>query len=145
MTELPLSAPEPAVFEAIDPARGLFVTAAGLAMYFTAAETLDLLRRIGRHRGPTPAEIFFDTIPHWFSRRTRKGMVVDKDYTAPQRPFALARREVPGFLRQVPGLSLVSAIGYGEAFPERSRLIARLGRLPVVRDMAPLLIHARFG
>ncbi|TKD14458.1 hypothetical protein FBT96_18210 [Rhodobacter capsulatus] len=138
LTELPLSALEPAVFEAVDPARGPFVTAAGLVMYFTAAETLDLLRRIGRHRGPTPAEIFFDTIPHWFSRRTRKGMVVDKDYTAPQRPFALARREVPG-------LSLVSAIGYGEAFPERSRLIARLGRLPVVRDMAPLLIHARFG
>lgn len=145
LTELPLSALDPAVFEAVDPARGLFVTAAGLVMYFTAEETLALLRRIGAHRGPSPAEIFFDTIPHWFSRRTLRGMVVDKDYTAPQMPFALARRDVPAFLRQVPGLSLVTAIGYGEAFPERSRLIATLGRLPVVRDMAPLLLHARFG
>ena len=78
-----------------------FVTAAGLMMYFTADEIQTLLREIAR-RFPG-AELFFDTIPRYFSARSMRGFQVTKAYKAPQMPWGLRWTTCPIFLPHVTG------------------------------------------
>ena len=37
-------------------------------------------------------QMMFDSIPHWFSRRTLKGLKLSDRYITPPMPFALIRR-----------------------------------------------------
>ncbi|WP_081382324.1 class I SAM-dependent methyltransferase [Rhodovulum visakhapatnamense] len=151
--ELALSALDPAIFDHVDASRGLFVTAAGLVMYFTAEDTAGLLRRIADHLSGNGsdngsgirAEVFFDTIPPWLSRRALKGWKIDKGYVAPPMPFGLSRKGLDDLAGQVPGLEIIAALSYSDAYPERARLIALLAKLPVARNMAPMMIHGRFS
>lgn len=145
MTELPLSALDPDLSAHIDPARGLFITASGLLMYFERADVIALLKRLITAAKGTETEMFFDTIPHWLSRKTLRGMEVGNGYVAPPMPFALVRRDLAGFVAEVPGFEILSATNYGDIAPERARLIALIGKIPVLRNMAPLLVHAKLG
>lgn len=122
----------------------VFVTAAGLFMYFERDAVVRLLRAVTQHC--REGEAFFDTIPPWFSRKTLRGWQVTRHYSAPAMPFGLALGALPGFLASVPGLSLVTALTYAEPYPERLRLFAWLSRSRRVRDrIAPGLVHARFS
>lgn len=121
----------------------VFISAAGLFMYFSREETLTLLRRIQR-RWPR-GELVFDTIPHWFSRKTLKGFRGGARYTCPPMPFALALREVPAFLAQA-GLRCERAVTYAQPYPQHMKAFALLSRIGWMRNhIAPGLVHARWG
>ena len=85
ITTLSYSAFDPAWMDAVPEGPPPFISAAGLLMYFDEDAVRDLLSTIAR-RFPG-SQLFFDTIPPGFSRRTVRGYKVTPRYTAP--PHAL--------------------------------------------------------
>ncbi|MGD9538340.1 MAG: class I SAM-dependent methyltransferase [Alphaproteobacteria bacterium] len=137
------SALDTAWFDEVPAGAPLFVTAAGLLMYFGERDVVALLRAIAE-RFPN-AELFFDTIPPWFSRKTLKGMKVTERYTAPPMPFALPLGALERFAAQIPGLRILEALTYAEPFPDRMRFFALVSRIRWLKNrIAPGLVHARF-
>lgn len=126
------------------PADGpVFVSAAGLFMYFERNAVVILLRSMVRHfrRG----ELFFDTIPPWLSRRSQKGWAVTRHYTAPPMPFGIALERLPDLFRQVSGLTPLKAQTYAEPYPQAMPFFALVSRVRwLKRNIAPALVHARF-
>ena len=135
------SALDPAWIEALPEGAPPFITAAGLLMYFQEAEVRDLLARLAA-RLPG-AELFFDTIPPWFSRKTLRGLKVTKRYTAPPMPWGVTVDELPAFLRSIPGLEPITVQSYADPFPKRTRLYKLLSAIPPLRRLAGGLVHVR--
>jgi Leucine carboxyl methyltransferase len=50
-------------------------------------------------------QLMFDSIPHWFSRRTLKGFKLSDRYTTPPMPFALTADEGIALAETIPGVS----------------------------------------
>ncbi|GGJ86989.1 class I SAM-dependent methyltransferase [Pseudomonas matsuisoli] len=122
----------------------VFVSTAGLLMYFTEDQVVTLLRNI-TERLPR-GEVFFDTIPPWFSRKTLRGWHLSRQYTAPPMPFGLALADLPELIERVPRLEVVAAPNYSQPYPRYMRLFNLLSRIPYVHNhIAPGLIHCRFG
>ena len=138
------SALDPAWMDLLPEGTAPFISAAGLLMYFEEKEAGALLSRIAE-RFPG-AEIFFDTIPPVFSRKTLKGFKVTKRYTAPPMPWGIRIDELPRFLEDRCGLEVVSLQTYLDPFPLRTRLYRWM--LPagfLRRRLAPGLVYARAG
>jgi O-methyltransferase involved in polyketide biosynthesis len=113
-------------------------------MYFERDQVVSLLQAVARRFGR--GELFFDTIPPWFSRKTLRGWAVTKHYTAPPMPFGLALGELKAFLAEVPALSALRVLTYAEPYPRRMRLFALISRVPWLKDrIAPGLVHARIA
>ncbi|MEV5747348.1 class I SAM-dependent methyltransferase [Actinoallomurus sp. NPDC052308] len=75
-----------------DPAKGLLLSAQGLLMYFEPDQVHRLLARCAE-RFPG-AEMIFDGVPPWFSRRTLEGrMTTAQGYQAPPMPWAVDAAE----------------------------------------------------
>ena len=144
-TNVPLSALDPAMMDHVDASRGLFVTAAGLLMYFEPDDVRALLTRLAAVCTDLPGEVFFDTIPHMLSRRSLKRWEIDKGYVTPPMPFGLARREIGQFEASVPGLTRLEAKNYGDIAPARGRLIYMIGKTPILRNLSPMLLHGRLS
>jgi O-methyltransferase involved in polyketide biosynthesis len=122
----------------------VFISAAGLLMYFTEAQVQTLLEKITGRFGQ--GEVFFDTIPPWFSRKTLKGWKLSPSYTAPRMPFGMPLARIKPFVEQVNGLRLLSAPTFAQPYPQYMRLFALLSRLPYARNnLAPGLVHCAFG
>lgn len=133
------SAFDPAWMSQIDPTNGLFISAAGLLMYFPRSQTLELLAAVAAQ---FPSwEMFFDTIPPWFSKKTLKGLKISKSYTAPAMPFGLRLSEVNDLIYKVSQIKIISVISYPEAYPQRSPLLSALSKLHWFRDITAGLVH----
>ncbi len=133
---------EPAWLDAMPTSAPPFIAAAGVLMYFTESDVRSLLTRIGE-RFPG-AELFFDAIPPFASRRTLKGAKVTRLYTAPPMPWGITVDDLPGFLRSIPNLEPVTVQTYADPFPHRIRLYWLLSKIPPVRrTLAGSLVHAR--
>jgi O-methyltransferase involved in polyketide biosynthesis len=70
---------------------GVFITAEGLLMYLEPDDVRSLIADCAA-RFPG-ARMVFDSIPHWFSRRTVKGLKLSDRYIAPPMPFGLTADE----------------------------------------------------
>lgn len=127
-------------FDEVDPSRGVFVTAQGLLMYFEEEQVRALFSAIFE-RFPG-VEIFFDTIPPWFSRKTLRGFHKTKSYRAPPMPWGVARQELEPLLR---GWSRrvrrVSVAPYGVARGLPGLLFRFLSALPLVGALPPLVVR----
>ena len=75
----------------VDDSHGVFITAEGLLMYLEPDDALGLIRDCAA-RFPG-GQMMFDSIPHWFSRRTLKGLKLSDRYIAPPMPFGLSADE----------------------------------------------------
>ena len=121
----------------------VFVSAAGLFMYFQREEVVSLLRTMVRRLGE--GELFFDCIPPWYSRKTLKGLAMTANYQTPPMPFGIALGDLEAFVAQVPGLALAQALTYAEPWPRYMPALAWLSKIgPLRRRVAPGLIHCRF-
>lgn len=87
----------------VDAARPVFVTAAGLLMYFRPDEVRRLVASVCE-RFPT-AEMAFDVVPRWFSRATLKGLRITPHYQAPPMPWGLDRNELRGIRAWHPNIA----------------------------------------
>lgn len=121
-----------------------FVSAMGLLMYFEEAQVLSLLQTIAA-RLPL-AEIFFDAIPPFLSKKTLRGMQLTKNYRAPPMPWGISLEDMPAFVRAVPSLEPVTVQSYADPYPSAMRFYSYLSKIgPVRRRLAPSLVHARVG
>lgn len=75
----------------VDAADGVFITAEGLLMYLEPDDVRSLIADCAA-RFPG-GRMMFDSIPHWASRRTIKGLHLSSRYVAPPMPFALTADE----------------------------------------------------
>lgn len=130
IVDLAQSALDPGWMTRVDSSHGVFITAEGLLMYLPPDDALGLIRRCAQHF-PGGA-MMFDSIPHWLSRRARRGPKLSDRYVTPPLPFALTPDEGVALACSIPGV-----------------LAARDVRLPAgrgVRGLAasPLLDHGVF-
>ncbi|MBN3509923.1 class I SAM-dependent methyltransferase [Mycolicibacterium nivoides] len=75
----------------VDAGDGVFITAEGLLMYLEPDDVRSLIADCAA-RFPG-GRMMFDSIPHWASRRTIKGLHLSSRYIAPPMPFALTADE----------------------------------------------------
>ncbi|BBX01090.1 putative O-methyltransferase OMT [Mycolicibacterium moriokaense] len=127
----------------VDASHGVFITAEGLLMYLEPGDALGLIRDCAA-RFPG-GQMMFDSIPHWFSRRTLKGMQLSDRYIAPPMPFALSADEGLALAGRIPGVRAARDI----ALPRGRglfKLAARptLDRLGFVRRHRPSITLLEF-
>lgn len=120
-----------------------FISAAGLLMYFEEKDVRKLLTMVAsRFPGAT---LFFDAIPPAFSIASWNGVYVTQNYRAPRMPWGIRIRDIPGFVRSIPGCRLLSSRTYGEAFPFRTPIGSGVSRLPGIRGrVSPSLNLIKF-
>lgn len=75
----------------VDAANGVIITAEGLLMYLEPGDVRSLIADCAA-RFPG-GRMIFDSLPHWVSRRTLKGLRLSNRYIAPPMPFALTAEE----------------------------------------------------
>ena len=136
------SALDPAWMDEVPEGAAPFITAAGLLMYFREADVRRLLTMI-RKRFPT-AEFFFDTIPPSVSRAAWNGIYLTRHYKSPPMPWGVRIRELPRFIRSIPGWEVIFTKTYGEAFPTRTPVSSAFSRAPNLRRrLSPSLTYIR--
>lgn len=119
-----------------------FISAAGLLMYFEEDEVRRLLADLAA-RFPG-AEIFFDTITPFVSKKTLKGVKVTKRYTAPPMPWGVTVDDLPDFLDAIPGIAPITVQSYADPFPRRTRTYKLLSHIgPIRRRFAGSLAHLK--
>lgn len=126
----------------IDAGDGVVVTAEGLLMYFTSTEARELIAFLAQ-RLPGGV-LIFDSIPHWFSRKTLSGLNLTPRYQAPPMPFALSVSEAAELI-EVPGVTAVTDL---DLPPGRgvwaSSLLKKFSSLPKIRDVRPSVTRLTF-
>jgi O-methyltransferase involved in polyketide biosynthesis len=120
-----------------DTGDGVFITAEGLLMYLNASEALELIAACAA-RFPG-GQMIFDSIPHWFSRRSQRGIKLSDRYVVPPMPFALTADEALDLAGRVPGVSAAHDIA-----PPPGRGLSKLLTWPVL-DRLPLLRRVRWS
>ena len=129
--------------DGIDTDSGVIITAEGLLMYLEPDEARTLIGFLAaRFPGAT---LVFDSIPHWFSRKTLSGLTLANGYQTPPMPYALTYGEAEKLV-EIDGVAEVGDI----ALPPgrgvwKSSILRRIGDLPLVRDVRPHLLRLRFA
>ena len=129
--------------DGIDTDSGVIITAEGLLMYLEPDEARTLIGFLAaRFPGAT---LVFDSIPHWFSRKTLSGLTLANGYQTPPMPYALTYGEAEKLV-EIDGVAEVGDI----ALPPgrgvwKSSILRRIGDLPLVRDARPHLLRLRFA
>lgn len=136
------SALDLAWLDAVDPSRGLFVTAQGLFMYFQEHDVRRLFNAIvDRFPG---VQILFDAIPRLFSKKTMKGYAKTATYTTPAMPWGANRDEIEALLRGWNrAVKEVRLIPYGihRGLGAAMLLFHVFKRLPGMRNLIPTVAH----
>jgi len=128
----------------VDDSNGVFITAEGLLMYLEPEDAIGLIRDCAA-RFPG-GQMMFDTIPHWFSARTIKGLKLSDRYLTPPMPFALTVDEGLALADSIPGVRAARDIpmppGRGvfklAAWPP-------LDRVGFIRRIRPSIMLLEFG
>ncbi|MDH6244639.1 class I SAM-dependent methyltransferase [Mycobacterium sp. OTB74] len=81
---------------------GVFITAEGLLMYLQPDEARGLIADCAS-RFPG-AQLMFDSLPPWFSRRTLRGYNLTDRYQVPAMPFGITADDALGLAGTVPGV-----------------------------------------
>lgn len=144
IVELAQSALDRSWMDRVDASQGVFITAEGLLMYLEPDDVLDLLRDCAA-RFPG-GQMMFDSIPHWLSRRTLKGLRLSDRYVTPPMPFALTADEGIALAGRVPGVRAARDI----AMPRGRGLFnvlfwPSLDRLGLHRRNRPSITLLEFG
>jgi len=113
-----------------------------LLMYLDPGDVRDLIVAIAG-RWPR-AEIMFDVIPTWFSKKTLKGYRLTPQYSAPPMPWALNRSAIESTLKEwLPGHVVVGCTPLGPFRGLRGRILPLCARMPGLRDLLPTVVHVK--
>lgn len=130
IVELAQSALDRSWMDRVDSSRGAFITAEGLLMYLEPDDALSLIRDCAA-RFPG-GQMMFDSIPHWFSKRTLTGMTLSDRYLTPAMPFALTADEALALAGTIPGVRIARDVAY-----PRGRGLFRLAAWPPLDRIGP--------
>jgi O-methyltransferase involved in polyketide biosynthesis len=116
----------------------VFITAQGLFMYFDESDVRTLVTAIvDRLPG---AQLMFDAIPPWFSRKTMKGFAMSGNYTAPPMPWGIKLDDLPVLLRSwSPRITNVEVASFGPPRGPLAVLLPVFERIPVLRNIPPVI------
>lgn len=117
----------------------VFITAQGLLMYFPEDEVKKLIQAIDQKF--SHYELMFDTIPHWFSNLTLKGLKKTKYYQTPPMPWGLNEDEVKPLIGSwLPMVKSIETVGY--EFPRGfyKYFVWVFKRIPVIKNKKPLMV-----
>lgn len=126
----------------VDSARGVFISAQGLFMYFEESDVRQLFVAV-TERFPG-VEWMFDTIPRWFSKmtRSRKGVGKTKHYRAPLMPWGIGQDEIGPLLRSWSlRVDEVRTRPYGFWRGPGVALVKLSTHVPLLRNIAPAIVH----
>ncbi|HEY7052511.1 MAG TPA: class I SAM-dependent methyltransferase [Mycobacterium sp.] len=130
--------------DAVDPAKGVFVTAEGLLMYLDREEALGLIRECAA-RFPG-GQMMFDLPPSWVTKFTRRGFRASLRYRVPPMPFALSTGEIADLVNTVPGVRAVHDMPYPRGRgPVFNGLLWAIQRLPIFDPVRPTCTLLEFG
>jgi O-methyltransferase involved in polyketide biosynthesis len=144
ITSLAMSALDRAWMDRVDPAADVFISVEGLFMYLDRAAVLSLITDCAK-RFPG-GQLFFDSIPKWFSDRTLTGFRLTDQYTVPPMPFSFSVTEAARLPREIPGVASARDVPlpFGRGIL-KSRLLRTVADLPVVRNWRPPLTLLTFA
>jgi O-methyltransferase involved in polyketide biosynthesis len=126
----------------VDSARGIFVTAQGLFMYFEEADVRRLV--VGMFEHFPGVELLFDAIPPWFSKKTLDGFRKTKHYTMPKMPWGASHDAIEPLLRSWSDhITTVSTRSYGALRGPLSLYLRLFGEIPILRNLPPTIVHVR--
>ncbi|WP_207004235.1 class I SAM-dependent methyltransferase [Trinickia mobilis] len=121
------------------PAGPVFVTAQGLFMYLREAEVKTVIGAIAGHF--RQAELLFDAIPHWYSRKTLRGLQKTLDYRVPPMPWSINRDEIERLRDWGPHVAAVEAVPWNYFSGFGWTLLRAAMRLPGLRNAAPSAVR----
>ena len=140
---LPLSALDRQWLEEVPEGRPVIVTAQGLFMYLKENEVRSLLRDIVTSFDE--CRVVFDTIPRWFSRKTRsrRGLRMTRHYRTPRMPWGINRDDIVATLGRWLGTGIVAEdIGYPDFPRGLERLFTSLWfNGPYLRNYSPTIVR----
>jgi O-methyltransferase involved in polyketide biosynthesis len=144
ITALATSALDRAWLDRVDPDNGVFISAEGLFMYLDRADVMSLITDCAQ-RFPG-GQLFFDSIPPWFSDRTMKGLRLSDRYTAPPMPFGFTFSAAARLPREIPRVAGVRDVmlPFGRGV-WKSRTFRVVMDLPVVREWRPMMTLLSFA
>jgi O-methyltransferase involved in polyketide biosynthesis len=144
IVELPQSALDRSWMDHVDSSNGVIITAEGLVMYFEPDDVLSLIADCAK-RFPG-GQLIFDSIPHWLSRRTLRGVDLSDRYESPRMPFGFSADEGLALAQRVPGVAAAHDIrtptGRGRY---RLEFLPVLDRIPGYRGIRPSTTLLEFG
>jgi O-methyltransferase involved in polyketide biosynthesis len=108
IVELAQSALDRSWMDQVNTENGVFITAEGLLMYLEPEESLNLIADCAA-RFPG-GQMMFDSIPHWFSRRTLTGLRLSDRYITPAMPFAMTADEGLALAGSIDGVRMARDI-----------------------------------
>lgn len=144
IVELAQSALDRSWMDRVDAANGVFITAEGLLMYLEPDDALGLIADCAA-RFPG-GQMMFDSIPHWLSNHTLKGLKLSDRYIAPPMPFGQSADEALAIAGTVDGVRLARdvALPPGRGLWKAAALPA-LDRVGVLRRNRPSITLLEFG
>lgn len=129
--------------DAVEPDADVLISAQGLLMYFRPADVFALITACAR-RFPG-AQMVFDSIPPWFSKRTLSGWTLSPSYTAPPMPFGISVSQLAQFPQRLPAVATLT-----DLLPPRGRGLwgwpaPILADLPILRAHRPAISLVTFA
>jgi O-methyltransferase involved in polyketide biosynthesis len=141
IAELPQSALDRSWMDHVDSSNGVIITAEGLFMYFEPDDVMSLIADCAK-RFPG-GQMIFDSIPHWLSRRTLRGVDLSNRYESPRMPFGFSADEGIALAQRVPGVKAARDVrtptGRGRFRLEYSPLLDRIPGYRRIRASTTLL------
>jgi O-methyltransferase involved in polyketide biosynthesis len=139
---VPKSALDFTWLDEVDPARGVFVTAQGLLMYFDEADVRRLIVTLAE-RFPG-VELMFDAIPRWLSKKSLKGFGKTKHYRAPPMPWGVGQDELAPLLRGwSPRVTSVTTQPFGFMRGPGRVLVRLCTSVSFMRNIAPTIARVK--
>jgi O-methyltransferase involved in polyketide biosynthesis len=145
ITELAQSALDDSWMDQVETEHGVFITAEGLLMYLTPDDALGLIRDCAA-RFPG-GQMMFDSVPHWFSRRTLGGLKLSGRYVAPPMPFGLTADEGVMLADSIPGVRAARDVAFppGRGIWKLWATWSPLDRIGFMRRVRPSITLLEFG
>lgn len=141
---LGVSALDPAWLDTVDQSRGVFITAQGLFMYFEEADVRRLVTLIAECL--SEAQLMFDVIPKWYSRKTVQGLWRTPHYKVPPMPWGLDRHEIAPLLRSwSPRITRVSEEPYRRFRTFPALLGPTISKLPWLGRHVPSVVRVEMA
>jgi O-methyltransferase involved in polyketide biosynthesis len=129
--------------DAVDSECPVFFVAAGLLMFFDPQDVRTLIRTLAT-RFPG-AEMAFDVIPTWFSRRSLDGRAHVANFDLPPMPWGLDYHRISTVEEWHPRIEVTRRRDYAQGFRNRWGLIGWLSLLPLARNrFMGTLVRTRF-
>ena len=145
ITELAQSALDHSWMDRVETEHGVFITAEGLLMYLTPDDALGLIRDCAA-RFPG-GQMMFDSVPHWFSRRTLSGLKLSDRYVAPPMPFGLTADEGVGLADSIPDVRTARDVAFppGRGIWKLWATWSPFDRIGFMRRIRPSITLLEFG